>query len=255
MLHDKCLSRKPPPKHDAAFLGQAKGKPKSKGNGNAKVKNASSNEASKKGNKSSSSNKQEECSFCGRSNHTEERCFAKKSASKAAKDKVKSKPNTSSNSTKEKKEDSQAKVAYVARSSHSPPSLSSSSACSFVAISQPSSQALEEHSKGEWIADSGASTNMTHSSSHFENYKSISSQVRIGDDSSLSVDGIGDISFGNASLHDVLHAAELAQTLLLPRNVQERSELLEAYRIGNGTSKVHAIRREAGFQFICTNSK
>ena len=100
LLHDKCLSRKSSSKNDAAFLGQAKGKPKAKGNGNAKGKNASSNEAYKKGNKSSPSNKQEECSFCGRSNHTEERCFAKKRASKAAKDEVKSKPNSSSNNNK-----------------------------------------------------------------------------------------------------------------------------------------------------------
>ena len=72
LLHDKCLSRKSSSKNDAAFLGQAKGKPKPKGNGNTKGKNASSNEGFKKGNKSTSRNKQEECSFCGRSNHMEE---------------------------------------------------------------------------------------------------------------------------------------------------------------------------------------
>lgn len=170
LLHDKCLSRKSSSKKDAAFLGQAQGKPNTKGKGNTKGKNASSHEAYKKGNKSLSNNKQEECSFCGLSNHKEERCFAKQRASKAAKDEVKSKPSSSSTSNnKDKKEESQAKVACVAHATLSSSSTSSPPAHSYVVISEPTPQDLEDHSKGEWIADSGASAHMTHSSSHFEN--------------------------------------------------------------------------------------
>ena len=78
---------------------------------------------------------------------------------------------------------------------------------------EPTPQDLEDLSKGEWIADSVASIHMTHSSSHFENYKSISSKVRIGDGSSLSVVSIGDISFDDASLHDVLHVPSISTNL------------------------------------------
>ena len=44
---------------------------------------------------------------------------------------------------------------------------------------------------------------MIHSSTHLENYKSMSSIVRIGDDSSLPVVIVGDVSIGDASLKDV----------------------------------------------------
>ena len=54
---------------------------------------------------------------------------------------------------------------------------------------------------------------MTPHSSHFENYKSITSSVRIGDDSTLSVDGVGDIVFGDASLHDVVHVPRMSKNL------------------------------------------
>lgn len=92
-------------------------------------------------------------------------------------------------------------------------SSSSSPTQSHVVISQPRTQDLEDHSKGEWIADSGASTHMTHSSSHLENYKSVTSSMRVGDHSSLLVIGIGDISFGDASFKEVLHVPQLSTNL------------------------------------------
>lgn len=71
------------------------------------------------------------------------------------------------------------------------------------------SQDLDSHAKDEWIADSGASSHMTHSSSLLENHKSISSSVHIGDASSLPVISVGDISFGDAILHKVPHVSKL----------------------------------------------
>ena len=117
----------------------------------------------------------------------------------------KSTTHSSSTNSKGTRADSKVKVAYVAKSS-------SSTACSFV-VSQPSTSDIIVHSNGEWIADSGASTHMTHSSSHLENYKSLTSTVRIGGDSSLPVIGVGDVSFGDASLKEVLHVPQLSTSL------------------------------------------
>ena len=111
---------------------------------------------------------------------------------------------TSKSNNKDKKEESKAKVAYVAKSCSSPSPLSSTNAQYFVVILQPTTQDLKDHSQGEWIANSSAFTHMTHSSTHLENCKSMSLIVRIGDDSSLLVVGVGDVSIGNASLKDVL---------------------------------------------------
>ena len=54
---------------------------------------------------------------------------------------------------------------------------------------------------------------MTHSSSHLENYKSLTSTVHIGDDSSLSIIGVGDVPFGDASLKEMLHVPQLSTNL------------------------------------------
>ena len=101
-------------------------------------------------------------------------------------------------------------MAHVATSSKSStPSIAST----HVVISSPTSHDLEEHMKEEWIADSGASAHMSHTSTLMENYKASSSQVQIGDDSSLSVQGTGDIVYGDASLTDVLHVPHLSSNL------------------------------------------
>ena len=65
----------------------------------------------------------------------EKQCFAKKRASKATKEEVTSKSNN-----KDKKEESKAKVAYVAKSCSSPSTISATHAQSFVVISQPMTQ-------------------------------------------------------------------------------------------------------------------
>ena len=85
---------------------------------------------------------------------------------------------------------------------------------SFVVISQPTTQDLAKHSQGEWIANSGASSHMTHSFTHLENYKSMSLIVHIGDDSSLPVVSIDDVYIGDASLKDVLHVPSISTNLL-----------------------------------------
>ena len=122
-----------------------------------------------------------------------------------AKEEGKYKSHSSSTNHKGAREESKAEVAYVAKSS-------TSTARSFV-VTQPSTSDIIVHSNGEWIADSGASAHMTHSSSHLENYKSLTSTVRIGDDSSLSVIGVGDVPFGDASLKEVLHVPQLSTNL------------------------------------------
>ena len=89
------------------------------------------------------------------------------------------------------------------KSCSSPSTISSTHAQSFVVILQPIAQDFAKHSQGELIVDSGSSTYMTHSSSHLENYKSMSLIVHIGDDSSLPVVGFDDFSIGDASLKDI----------------------------------------------------
>ena len=96
-------------------------------------------------------------------------------------------------------------MAYVAKSSTSTARL-------FV-VTQPSTSDIIVHFNGEWIANSGASAHMTHSS-HLENYKSLPSTVRIGDDSSLSVIGVGNVPFGDASLKEVLHVPQLSTNIV-----------------------------------------
>ena len=54
---------------------------------------------------------------------------------------------------------------------------------------------------------------MTYSSSHLENYKSLTSTVCIGDNSSLPIIGVGDVPFGDASLKEVLHVLQLSTNL------------------------------------------
>ena len=68
--------------------------------------------------------------------------------------------------------------------------------------------------KEEWIVDSRASAHMSHTSTLMANYKASSSQVQIGDDSLLSVQGTRDIVYGDASLTDVLHVPHLSSNLL-----------------------------------------
>ena len=77
-------------------------------------------------------------------------------------------------------------------------------------ISTPTSQDLEAAAKEEWIGDSGASSHMSHSSTSMEQYRSLSPSVHIGDDSTLPVVGMGDISLGDAVLHDVLHVPRIS---------------------------------------------
>ena len=99
------------------------------------------------------------------------------------------------------------------KSCSSPSPLSSTHAQSLVVISQPTTQDLKEHSHGEWIANSSASTHMTHSSTYLENYKSMSLIVRIGDDSSFPMVGVGDVSIGDASLKDALHVPNISTNI------------------------------------------
>lgn len=54
---------------------------------------------------------------------------------------------------------------------------------------------------------------MTHSYSHLENYKSMTSMMYIGDDSSLSIIGVGDVPSGDAFLKEVLHVPQLSTNL------------------------------------------
>ncbi|MCO5595838.1 hypothetical protein L7F22_049889 [Adiantum nelumboides] len=202
LLHDKMLTRK-----------STKASPNS-----AYVSNTSSSK--KKSNKKDRSTTKDspqttskaECGFCGCS-HPEHKCYAKRQASTAAKeDKAKKNPPSHNNDDKwhppsnTKKDDNKAKVAYMVTSLPSPSHAN-------VVISSPSSSELEDHLKEEWIADSGVSAHMTNSSSTMTNYKDSASHVRIGDDSSLAMHGFGDLSFGNASLHDVLHVPHLTSNL------------------------------------------
>ncbi|MCO5548054.1 hypothetical protein L7F22_001510 [Adiantum nelumboides] len=204
LLHDKFISRKPRKHNNFAFIGNSS----SKGSSN-NAKNTKKDSKSK-GNKPQASSTQaprKECSFCGMTNHTEATCNKKEQASKAAKEAVKASSPSNKHKKKDKKDDSKAKVAYVACKSLPSTHVSN------VLISSPSSKELEEHVKEEWISNSGASAHMSHSSSHMEDYKASSSHVRIEDDSSLSVLGMGKVTFGDASLHDLLHVPHLSSNL------------------------------------------
>ena len=55
---------------------------------------------------------------------------------------------------------------------------------------------------------------MSHCSTSMEPYRSLSSSVHIGDDSTLHVVGMGGISLGDAVLHDVLHVPKISTNLL-----------------------------------------
>ena len=112
---------------------------------------------------------------------------------------------SSLNHPKGKRDEPKAKVAYVAKSS-------SSSSCALV-VSHSTTLDIIVHLNGKWIANSGASSHMTHSSSHLENYKSLASLVCIGDDSSLLIIGIVNVPLGDASLKEVLHVPRLTTNL------------------------------------------
>ena len=73
LLHDKCLTHKHN-KPDSALVAQGKGKGKAKFFKENKSKKAPSSDS-----------KERLCDFCGRTGHLEEKCFAKRDASKKLK--------------------------------------------------------------------------------------------------------------------------------------------------------------------------
>ena len=151
LLYDKCLMRGHQGKTNAALVAQGKSKGNSKGKGKGQSSQAKSSE--QKGNKHNNKEKQE-CTFCGRSGHLEEQCYTKRDLSKKAKAKLKSPDSTpsSNDNGKDKKEDGNTKIAYLAHS----PSLStceasslSKSEDSLVVITPPSPHDLEASAKEE----------------------------------------------------------------------------------------------------------
>ena len=102
-------------------------------------------------------------------------------------------------------------MAYVAITPSSPISCSENS---FVVINPTSSNELDAHAKLQWIVGSGVSSRMTNDPSLFDTYRSTSSLVHIGDLYSLPILNIGDITFGDAAIHDVLHLPKFSTNLL-----------------------------------------
>ena len=116
LLHDKCFTRKHN-KPDSALVAQGKVKGKAKFSKENKSKKAPSSDS-----------KEQLCTFCGRTGHLEEKCFAKRDASKKLKEASKEKTNRKNKQQpnnkgkgkdKAREEEDSAKVAFIAHSSFS----------------------------------------------------------------------------------------------------------------------------------------
>ena len=164
------------------------------------------------------------CTFCGAQFHTEETCFAKQNASKAAKEKVRqqyqegtpSSPNKSTNKghKKKKKKENSAAIAQADEKEEETANASN------LDVTSPLCALIVEASS-DWTADTGASSHMTPHRHWFATYKPHVIPIRLADGKVVMSAGIGSVKFQPSDVKGhtlqferVLHVPSLRSNLL-----------------------------------------
>jgi len=141
------------------------------------------------------------CTFCSRTNHTEDRCWTKAKLMKELQDKQ-SPVQAHSSTTQE----------------HSTPPIPSSTTASVASLaSSLSSTHHQLNSYNHWNADTGASAHMTPHRHWLRNFKPFQTRIELADGSAIYAEGTGSVQFQPVVNGQKMRIIEFSNILYVPQ--------------------------------------
>ena len=165
------------------------------------------------------------CTFCGRSGHSEDQCFARRDASTRAKEKAAQRTQYQRSSKGKRKGTASeaSKDSDTAQESAGAATVSAGCASALLSTSDRASW-LSSPAAANWNTDTGASAHMTPHCHWFRSYSPHTIPIRLANSHIVYSAGLGSVVFQPAEregvvppavvLHDVLHVPALASNLL-----------------------------------------